>query len=141
MKKLLLIISFICAVNAANADVLFLNEGEEHIGNLIAIDGNNISFQNLNATDSQTFNIKDVAHILISKNRTGDEISAGHGHRTRRKRSDAEIDPVHAFRNISGKMQRRSPQLPDRRFLFENGGRFAPLLFYAPSGTFPSGFF
>ncbi len=75
MKKLLLIISFICAVNAANADVLFLNEGEEHIGNLIAIDGNNISFQNLNATDSQTFNIKDVAHILISKNRTGDEIS------------------------------------------------------------------
>ena len=75
MKKLLLIISFICAVNAASADVLFLNEGEEHIGNLISIDGNNINFQNINATDSQTFNIKDVAHVLISKNRSGDDVS------------------------------------------------------------------
>ena len=76
MKKLLLIISFICAVNAASADVLFLNEGEEHIGNLISIDGNNISFKKLNAKESETFNIKDVAHILISKNRSGDDISS-----------------------------------------------------------------
>ena len=76
MKKLLLIISLICAVNAASADVLFLNEGEEHIGNLISIDGNNISFKKLNAKESETFNIKDVAHILISKNRSGDDISS-----------------------------------------------------------------
>lgn len=76
MKKLLLIISFICAVNSLKADVLFLNEGEEFIGNLKKIDENNIGFQKLNATDTETFNIKDVAHILISKNRTGDEISS-----------------------------------------------------------------
>ena len=76
MKKLLFLFCFICAVNTSSADVLFLNEGEEHIGNLKAIDGNNISFQNLNATDTQTFNIKDVAHILISKNRTGDDVTS-----------------------------------------------------------------
>ena len=76
MKKLLFTLCFICAVNAATADVLFLNEGEEHIGNLISIEGNNISFKNLNATDTQIFDTKDVAHILISKNRTGDEINS-----------------------------------------------------------------
>lgn len=76
MKKLLIILSFICAVNTLNADVLFLNEGEEHIGDLIEIEGDKISFQELKNKEAKTFNTKDVAHILISKNRIGDEISS-----------------------------------------------------------------
>ena len=76
MKKFLLILSFILAVNSLNADVLILNQGEEHVGNLIEIDGNNISFQELNDKTAKTFNTNDVAHILISKIRTGDEISS-----------------------------------------------------------------
>ncbi len=76
MKKLLFTLCFIFAVNSAMADVLFLNEGEEQIGNLISIENDSISFKKLNATDTQLFNTKDIAHILISKNRTGDDITS-----------------------------------------------------------------
>ena len=72
MKKFLLVISFILAVNTLSADVLVLNQGEEHVGNLVEIDGNNISFQELNEKAAKTFNTNDVAHILISKIRKGD---------------------------------------------------------------------
>lgn len=75
MKKILLILSLISIVNTASTDVLFLNEGEEQIGNLVYIEADNITFQNINATDTKTFNTKDVAHILLSKNRPDDEIS------------------------------------------------------------------
>ncbi|MBR4569198.1 MAG: DUF3857 domain-containing protein [Candidatus Riflebacteria bacterium] len=76
MKKFLLILSFILAVNTLSADVLILNKGEEHVGNLVEIEGNNISFQELNEKTAKTFDTSDVAHILISKIRTGDEISS-----------------------------------------------------------------
>ncbi len=76
MRKLLLILSFISVLNTLNADVLFLNEGEEQTGELISIDGNNIIFKKINATGTQNFDSKDVAHILISKNRLGDDVSS-----------------------------------------------------------------
>ena len=74
MKKLLFTLCFICALNSVNADVLYFNQGEEHSGSLISIDGDNILFQRLNDPKPEKFNIKEIAHILISKNRLGDDI-------------------------------------------------------------------
>jgi hypothetical protein len=57
------------------ADVLYLNEGEELIGNLNKIDNDSISFTTLKG-EAKNFTTKEVAHILISKIRKGDEIKS-----------------------------------------------------------------
>lgn len=75
MKKLIFILSLIWAVNSANADVLYLNQGEEHVGNLKEITESEVSFESLQSRKIETFATKDIAHILLSKTRTGDEIN------------------------------------------------------------------
>ncbi len=74
MKKLLttLILSLI-TLFAANADVIYLNEGEEIVGRLKAIDNEQIAFEELNR-GVREFKHDEVAHILLSKIRKGDEI-------------------------------------------------------------------
>ncbi|HNX76493.1 MAG TPA: DUF3857 domain-containing protein [Candidatus Rifleibacterium sp.] len=74
MKKLALtIILTLATIFAVNADVLYLNEGEEIVGHLKAIEKGNITFEELNK-GSRNFTESEVAHILISKIRKGDEI-------------------------------------------------------------------
>lgn len=74
MRKIIFSLLFTCAAAVAiNADVLYLNEGEEVIGRLKAIEQQKISFEELNQNE-RVFNESEVAHILISKIRKGDEI-------------------------------------------------------------------
>ncbi len=76
MKKLIFCLSLIFILQSVSADVIYLNEGEEHVGTLKSIKDEEICFQKLNSTDIATFSTKDVTHILISKNREGDEINS-----------------------------------------------------------------
>lgn len=74
MKRILLtLILTLATFFTANADVLYLNEGEEIIGQLKKIDGGKISFEELNR-GQRDFAESEVAHILISKIRKGDDI-------------------------------------------------------------------
>ena len=73
MKKLLTTLILSLTLFAANADVLYLNEGEEVVGRLKAIDSELISFEELNR-GVRDFKHDEVAHILISKIRKGDDI-------------------------------------------------------------------
>jgi hypothetical protein len=73
MKKFILTTIFaIVLVSISFADVLYLNEGEEIIGKLVSIETNKIEFSSLSG-DKQVFEADEVAHILISKIRKGDE--------------------------------------------------------------------
>ena len=74
MKKLLITLILALAVTfAASADVLYLNEGEEIVGRLKEITDGKITFEELNH-GLREFKEAEVAHILISKVRKGDEI-------------------------------------------------------------------
>ena len=74
MKKLLITLFLALAVTfAASADVLYLNEGEEIVGRLKEITDGKIAFEELNHGPRE-FKEAEVAHILISKVRKGDEI-------------------------------------------------------------------
>lgn len=74
MKKVFFsILLTIATTFAVNADVLYLNEGEEVIGQLQSIENNEVTFGELNNIP-KVFNASEVAHILISKIRQGDEI-------------------------------------------------------------------
>lgn len=74
MKKLLITLILALTVTfAASADVLYLNEGEEIVGSLKEITDGRIAFEELNHGPRE-FKEAEVAHILISKVRKGDEI-------------------------------------------------------------------
>ncbi|MBF0500556.1 MAG: DUF3857 domain-containing protein [Candidatus Riflebacteria bacterium] len=57
-----------------HADVLYLNEGEEHIGNIEKIGDGKIGFNEADGT-KHTYVATETAHVLFSKIRPGDEIS------------------------------------------------------------------
>ncbi len=74
MKKFALtLILALATILAVNADVLYLNEGEEIVGHLKAIENGKISFAELNHGE-RILSESEVAHILISKIRKGDDI-------------------------------------------------------------------
>ncbi len=74
MKKFALtLILALATILAVNADVLYLNEGEEIVGHLKAIESGKISFEELNHGE-RVLSESEVAHILISKIRKGDDI-------------------------------------------------------------------
>ncbi|MDD2997479.1 MAG: DUF3857 domain-containing protein [Candidatus Riflebacteria bacterium] len=68
--SLLLALSFAATTCA---DVLYLNEGEELIGQLTKIENDKVTFTELKKSP-QTLDTKEIAHILLSKVRAGDEI-------------------------------------------------------------------
>ncbi|GAB4281868.1 MAG: hypothetical protein Kow0029_27180 [Candidatus Rifleibacteriota bacterium] len=76
MKKLVIffLFMFMSFLSSVSGDVLYLNEGEEIIGKLVSIGSETVSFEDLKAGVKQ-FKQNEVAHILISKIRKGDEIS------------------------------------------------------------------
>jgi hypothetical protein len=57
-----------------SADVVYLNEGEEVTGKLDTIKDNKVSLIDLQNA-SRTIDVSEIAHILISKIRKGDEIN------------------------------------------------------------------
>lgn len=77
MNKLqtLIICLFLCVAAISSADVIYLNEGEEIIGKLDSISGGKVTVVDLQNA-SRTIDVSEIAHILISKIRKGDEISA-----------------------------------------------------------------
>jgi hypothetical protein len=74
MKRLIhsLLILFSILLPAA-ADVVYLNEGEEIIGRLHKIENNQVTIEDLKG-ESKKIKADDIAHILMSKIRTGDDI-------------------------------------------------------------------
>ncbi|MFZ2959703.1 MAG: DUF3857 domain-containing protein [Candidatus Ozemobacteraceae bacterium] len=62
------------APHPAGADILYLNEGEEHIGSVEKVAGGNITFREANGS-TRTFFASETARVLFSKLRPGDEIS------------------------------------------------------------------
>jgi len=75
MKRLFQSIIFIILLSSAcQADVLYLNEGEEIIGRLNGIENEKILFTTVQGEEKE-FLQNQVAHILISKVRKGDEIN------------------------------------------------------------------
>ncbi len=76
MKKLIMtLVLSLCLGAPAFADVIYLNEGEEHIGKLNTIKDGTISFKTLDG-DNKSFFATETANLLISKIRKGDEISS-----------------------------------------------------------------
>ncbi|MBI3038012.1 DUF3857 domain-containing protein [bacterium] len=55
-------------------DVLYLNEGEEHVGRLVSITSGSVLFQDFDG-NNETFSENEVAHVLLSKIREGDLIN------------------------------------------------------------------
>lgn len=78
MKRLFLVLSLALSsfffITAARADVLYLNEGEEHIGQLESVASGAVTFREVDGT-IKTFPPAEVAHVLFSRIRPGDEIS------------------------------------------------------------------
>ena len=70
--SILLILVFLAS--CCSADVVYLNEGEEHVGSLIEVNDSFVRLLELNGVETK-FPVASVAHILISKVRPGDEIS------------------------------------------------------------------
>lgn len=68
-----LLIIFCLFMSPAFADILYLNEGEEVTGKLLTIKNDQIEFKKLNG-EKISLKSSEVAHILISKIRQGDEI-------------------------------------------------------------------
>lgn len=76
MKRTTQILIFIfLLLSPCFADVLYLNEGEEVVGKLRSISGDKVTFESLQG-EKKEFEQKEIAHILISKIRKGDEIRA-----------------------------------------------------------------
>ena len=74
-KKYLLILCLLfCCPSLGSADVIYLNEGEEVIGQLESIKDDKVTLVDLQNA-SRTINVSEIAHILISKIRKGDEIN------------------------------------------------------------------
>ncbi len=63
----------LCCASLASADVAYLNEGEEIIGELHSISEGKVTMLDLQNA-SRTIDASEIAHILISKIRKGDEI-------------------------------------------------------------------
>lgn len=74
MRLSALITLFCILLAPCYADVLYLNEGEEVIGQLVEIKDGSVTFKTLQG-ESKKFAENEVAHVLISKIRQGDEIS------------------------------------------------------------------
>ncbi|MDD3146688.1 MAG: DUF3857 domain-containing protein [Candidatus Riflebacteria bacterium] len=74
MKRIIVtVILTIAALITAQADVLYLNEGEEIIGHLKQINSGKIVFDEL-SSGTRELAESEVAHILISKIRKGDDV-------------------------------------------------------------------
>jgi len=74
MKKLILLTILTLISVSAFSDVLYLNEGEEHVGVLQKIDEKKISFKEA-VGEEKTFEKAEVSHVLVSKVREGDQFS------------------------------------------------------------------
>ncbi|MBU1108820.1 MAG: DUF3857 domain-containing protein [Candidatus Riflebacteria bacterium] len=76
MNKLQILIFclFLCIASSISADVIYLNEGEEILGKLHSITDGKVTIVDLQET-SRTIDSAEIAHILISKIRKGDEIT------------------------------------------------------------------
>ncbi len=74
MKRFIILFTLCLLTLPSPADVLYLNEGEEHVGRLISIADGKIRFQEASGTEAE-FKVADVAHVLLSQIREGDEIS------------------------------------------------------------------
>ncbi|HNV71600.1 MAG TPA: DUF3857 domain-containing protein, partial [Candidatus Ozemobacteraceae bacterium] len=74
MKRLAILFALCLLVVPVVADVLYLNEGEEHVGRLLEIAGGKIRFQEPGGAE-KAFNASEVTHVLLSQIREGDEIS------------------------------------------------------------------
>ena len=76
MNKLQILIAglFLCIATCASADVIYLNEGEEILGKLHSIKEGKVTVVDLQDA-SRTIDSAEIAHILISKIRKGDEIT------------------------------------------------------------------
>jgi hypothetical protein len=59
--------------STGSADFLYLNEGEEVVGTLIRVQNETVIFQDLRG-GRQTYKTADIAHILLSRIRQGDDI-------------------------------------------------------------------
>lgn len=64
----------LCCASLASADVIYLNEGEEVLGKLHSIKDDKVTLLDLQNA-SRTIDVAEIAHILISKIRKGDEIN------------------------------------------------------------------
>lgn len=75
MKHIIIAIAVLAAaLSPVMADVLYLNEGEEHIGKLQSIADNRVIFTTLK-NEQKEFEVASIAHILLSRIRKGDEVS------------------------------------------------------------------
>jgi len=76
MNKTVKLLTFLllCCVSVVSADVIYLNEGEEIIGKLHSITDDKVTLVDLQNA-SRTIDVSEIAHILISKIRKGDEIN------------------------------------------------------------------
>ncbi len=74
MKRLVAILFVLSFCFPVFADVLYMNEGEEHVGTLEYVKDGKITLRDLDGKIS-TFEEKDVAHVLFSKVREGDQFS------------------------------------------------------------------
>lgn len=74
MKHIFKLFILILCCSPVFADVIYLNEGEEYTGKLLAVKDGKITFDALQ-NGVKEFSQTEIAHILISKVRDGDEIS------------------------------------------------------------------
>jgi hypothetical protein len=70
-----LLVALLTCLAPARADVLYLNEGEEHTGKLERVTVDTIFFTDLNAPEPTAHPMASVAHVLLSRIRPGDEIA------------------------------------------------------------------
>jgi len=75
MKKISSLVLFLLFCYPLFGDVLYLNEGEEHIGKLERVASGEISFTELSGQEKRV-STSQVSHVLLSKVRPGDEFDS-----------------------------------------------------------------